>query len=184
MNQAGHEDSISVLVRSATDGLRYVSKTHCQTYTMSTKLERQPDFGADSLTKSELAREWISTMVRPGSHLLRTRVDALTGSLCAFEMKTLKDLTQDGVALNFRPAEQLGNLHTLFQALGKLEAGQYIMRHDHKMGAFVRVERASTEAKGGCYDLHATYNAVIASEDRACKGTPAWNPIDCDVLLP
>ena len=66
------------------------------------------------MTHSELAKEWISVMVRPGSKLVRLRIDSGTGAVKATEHKTLQQLTKDGVPLGFRPAEQLGNLHSLF----------------------------------------------------------------------
>ena len=66
------------------------------------------------MTQSELAREWISAMVRPGSKLMRVRVDAVTSAVKAIELKTLQQLTKDGLPLGFKPAEQLGNLHSIF----------------------------------------------------------------------
>ena len=76
--------------------------------------EYQSEFGAEAVTQSELAREWISAMVRPGSKLMRVRVDAVTSAVKAIENKTLQQLTKDGLPLGFKPAEQLGNLHSIF----------------------------------------------------------------------
>ena len=53
-------------------------------------------------------------MVRPGSKVMRFRVDAATSAVRAVEQKTLQQLTKDGLPLGFKPAEQLGNLHSLF----------------------------------------------------------------------
>ena len=88
-----------------------LSRFHPRTHLYS---EYQSEFGAEAVTQSELAREWISAMVRPGSKLMRVRVDAVTSAVKAIEHKTLQQLTKDGLPLGFKPAEQLGNLHSLF----------------------------------------------------------------------
>lgn len=180
---------IKVMVRCKTHAIRQEMKSRHQTYTVSTKMERLADYGAEAVTRSEIAREWISTMVRPGSKLLRLRVDAVNSAGRAQETRDLKQLTKDGFAVNFQPAEQLGYLHTLFGSLVKLQPGQYVMRHNKQTGPFVKLERAVGESeskgsRGGCYDFFSAYNSVHANDDMPESSIPAVNKLDFGVLLP
>ena len=95
--------------------------------------EYQSEFGAEAVTQSEVAREWISAMVRPGSKVMRVRVDAMTSAVKAIEHKTLQQLTKDGQPLGFKPAEQLGNLHSVFSRYSCLNsASRIIKQFKHK----------------------------------------------------
>ena len=104
--------------------------------------ENQPDFGCEVLTKSEIAGDWLGTLLRPKSKLIRIRANAHNHNIVHVEEKDLKALTKDGLDLDFRPGEMLGNLYTLFSGLKsklpKLE-GKYLLSHDARSGPFVRV---------------------------------------------
>ena len=65
-----------------------------KTYTVDSKLERQSQFGAETVTQSELAKQWIGTLVRPNSNLARARVDASNDCILMTEIKSLKELTK------------------------------------------------------------------------------------------
>lgn len=185
------QSNLKVLIRSSTHGVRKegipitgVKGPLMQRYTLSSKLEYLTQFGASVLTRSEIAREWIATLVRPDSALVRARIDALTYNVFLNERKALKHLTREGASVDFRPGEQLGVLHTIFDSLKAIaEPGQYLMRHDGKTGAFVRVFKAS---KGGQtsqnhYNLHENYE-VNASED--ADQNIQFNPIDVNKVTP
>ena len=92
----------------------------------------------------------------------------------------------------------MGNLYTLFSELKKLPdpmecdggVGRYIIQHDTKTGAFVRVlkEVNSNEnvqvSSSNLYDAHMAYN-IRSNED--AKHPPAiarWLPIDVDLVTP
>ena len=81
--------------------------------------------GAEVMTRKELADEWISTLLRPGSNLIRVRVDPFHHRVLAFDTKTLKQVTQAGHEVEFKPGETLGNLHSIFHELraAKLSPG-------------------------------------------------------------
>ncbi len=70
--------------------------------TVSCKVEQQPSLGAGTMTRSELAREWISTMARPGSRLARLRVSAHDQTVLMCQRRSLKDLTNEGLKMNFK----------------------------------------------------------------------------------
>jgi hypothetical protein len=78
------------------------------------------------MTRRELANEWISTLLRPGSNLIRLRVDPIEHQVLTFEVKTLKQVTQAGHDVLFKPGETLGNLHSIFSELraAKLSPGE------------------------------------------------------------
>ena len=92
-------------------------KIHFQRYTISHKVEHQASMGAEVMTRKELADEWIATLVRPGSKLARIRVDPLSNHVLTYETKSLKQLTEHGSEIAFKPGEALGNLHSLFNDL-------------------------------------------------------------------
>ena len=96
--------------------------------------------------------------------------------------------------LSKSPAEQLGLLHTLFSGIKNRinEPGEYLLRHDSKSGAFVKVERAvavagsggAVAAAGGpLFDLQLSYANSRACEERDAA-PPAWSPIDVSVVTP
>ena len=61
----------------------------------SLKLERAPsDWGAEAVSSSQLSREWVSALIRPGAVPCRVRVRADTGQLEMVEEMGLGQLTQ------------------------------------------------------------------------------------------
>ena len=65
-----------------------------QTYTVDCKLENQTRFGAEIVSQSELAKQWIGTLVRRNSKLARLRVNSSNFSILMAEIKSLKELTK------------------------------------------------------------------------------------------
>ena len=148
----------------------------------SVKLEYQPDFGAETVCKSLLSREWISALIRPGSLATRLRVDAVTSELCMVEQKTLGEVSQEGFSKGLDFSIQLGNLYNVFNGLKDLAAGQYLLQHDEKSGPFCRLLKAKEgggASAGTQYDLHTAYN--VRAEDTAPLPANPWLPIDCKV---
>jgi hypothetical protein len=80
--------------------------------------------GAEVMTRKELAKEWISTLVRPGSNLIRLRTDPLNNAVLGCETQTLKQLSEAGNGVGFNPGEALGNLHCLFRNLVTSKLGK------------------------------------------------------------
>ena len=98
-----------------------------QRFTVSSKVEHQSNFGAEVMTRHELADEWISTLIRPDARLARLRVDPMSNFVLAFQNLSLKQLTSAGNEVGFKPGEALGNLHSLFSNLidSKLQPGSF-----------------------------------------------------------
>ena len=197
------DDSLRILVRSGIHGVRLETdannqELYPQYYTVSCKVENQVEFGGEMMTKSELAKEWIATMLRPNSKLTRLRVNAATADVLMIENKNLKDLTNDGLKMGFRPDEALENLFTLFSELKNLPTpsekengtARYLLRHDSKTGAFVRILKSiehSEIARFPCpsiVDIHAAYN-IHSSEEAALPPLKSrWLPIDAELVTP
>ena len=197
------DESLAVLVRSKFHGARIElphfnapSIVH-QLYTVDCKLENQPENGVEQISKSQLAREWIGTLVRPESKLARMRACSLNGSVLMTETKSLKELTNDGRNLDFEPDIALGNIYTLFSELRKLPdptndggVDRYLLQHDAKSGAFVKVYKAADTCQntpkhtGKEYDVHLAYN-IHSNETKSIPQVDArWVPIDVDVITP
>ena len=70
-------------------------KAVAQVLTVSSRVEYQYRFGCvETLSASELAREWMGVMLRPESKLLRLRTRFNNNAVVMAENKALKDLTQ------------------------------------------------------------------------------------------
>ena len=196
-------DSLSVLIRTSFHGVRLECNPQNanipQLYTVDCKLENQARFGAEQVSQSELAKQWIATMLRPNSKLARLRVNSSDSSVLMTEIKSLKDLTLDGVKVGFKPDEALGNVYTLFSELKKLpnptekEKGvaRYLLQHDSKTGAFVKILKATEPSSenshvlnSNLYDAHMPYN-IRSNEDSTLPPPNArWMPIDVDLITP
>jgi hypothetical protein len=108
--KANPKASLSLLVKGSTHGLKHDKGNDYMTvFTLNTRLEGQIPLGIESLSRKELAFEWMSTMIRPNSILARMRVNATNSDVLHVDKKTLKDLTKEGRDVAFSPAEALGN---------------------------------------------------------------------------
>ena len=150
------KDSLTLLVKGSTHGLR---QTDQQPLTISSKIEGQLPFGLEQLSRTEMAHDWLATMLRPNSCLVRPRVSVEDQSVLHVDFKSLKELTQDGLEdQSFSPAHSLGNIYTLLSNLkGQINApGQYLLRHDAKTGPFVKVMMSTDQDHfGKSHDLRA-----------------------------
>ena len=198
------DDSLRVLVRSGIHGARLETDSNNQDelypqyYTIDCKVENQVKFGAEIMTKAEIAKQWIATMLRPNSKLARLRVNAANADVLMVENKTLKDLTNDGLKVGFKPDESLGNLFTLFSELKKLpiptekENGiaRYLMRHDSNTGAFVEILKSvdscqlPPKARPSIVDVHAAYNNRSNEEIPLPSLNSRWLSIDAELVTP
>ena len=151
------------------------------TVTPSVKLEHQPHFGAEKVSASRVTREWISTLVRPNSLLTRVRVTP-DSKIAMIEEKTLPQLTQECRSVGTDPAAQLANVYNVVTELTQLPAGQYILHHSSKTGAFCDVLESKVGSKGGQVDLHSMYTTFQPGD--TVPGKVAFSPIDTNILTP
>ena len=169
--------SLRVLVRSKVAG---VTKDGALV-TPSVKLEHQSQFGAEQVSVSQCAKEWISSLIRPGSLATRFRITP-DSQICMVEQKTLNQLTQESRVVGMDPSKQLVNLHNIFSDVRSLSPGQYILQHTDKSGAFCNVLEASSINNISCFDLHDLYSNFDASV--TVPGKVQYQPIDTNILTP
>ena len=151
------------------------------TVTPSVKLEHQPHFGAEKVSASLVTREWISTLIRPNSLLARVRVTP-DSKVAMIEEKTLPQLTQECRSVGTDPAAQLANVYNVVSELTQLPAGQYILHHSSKTGAFCNVLETKVGSKSGQVDLHSMYTTFQPGD--TVPGRVAFSPIDTNILTP
>ena len=118
--------------------------------------------------------------------------DSRTGHLLHVEWKPLKDLTKDGEKVNFKPAEALGNLHTLCQGLKKriTDEGDYLIKHDTSSENFVKILKAvSNDENNGVgaggkrlFDLHQHYENCDPKSDAPIQFQ--FKTLDTETLTP
>ena len=197
------DNSLQILVRSGIHGARLEhnlnspSETDIQYYTIDCKVENQVEFGGEIVSKAELAKQWIATLLRPNSRLARLRVNVANQEVLMAENKSLKDLTKDGSKIGFKPEETLGNLFTLFSELKKLPiptekegVARYLLRHDSKTGAFVKIMKSveptetSVLPNSGTVDVHLPYSTCSNEEAPLPPVSTRWLPIDADLITP
>ena len=179
---AGREKGLRVLVRSKVAGVTKEDRL----VTPSVKVEHQSHFGAEQVTASQVTREWVATLLRPASTLCRVRV-LPDSKIAMIEEKSLPDLTTESRKLQSDPGRQLVNLFNAFSELTKLKAGQYILKHSSKTGAFCEVYEAAEEANdkpgaGGLLDLHKMYSTL--QPGHTVPGKLPYCPIDTGVVTP
>ena len=101
-------EKLHLLVKGSTHGLRDYDLLP---FTVSSKMEGQLPFGLEQISKKELAHDWLATMLRPNSWLARVRTNIQDQNVLQVDLKSLKDLTQDGLEIageSFNPAHSLG----------------------------------------------------------------------------
>ena len=177
------KDSLTLLVKGSTHGLREGDQ---KPVTVSSKIEGQLPFGLEQMSKTEMAHDWLATMLRQDSCLVRPRINVEDQNVLHIDVKSLKELTQDGLEDQaFNPAHSLGNIYTLLSNLkGHInEPGQYLLRHDAKTGPFVKVMKSTDQDHSGkSYDLHANYLTVHASQDLKLRAS--FRPFDNKTVTP
>ena len=175
------EKCLKIIVKTSTDGLR---DKDLQIFTLSSKLETQLPFGLEKLTAKELAEDWMATLLRPRSQLARLRIHAQSQSVLNVDIRSLKDLTKDGLEVGFKPAYSLGNLHNLFSGLREQikSEGQYLLKRDAKNATFVQVLTSKNGKSQKSFNLHAAYTTV--SPDLELQQKIQFKPLDMKTLTP
>ena len=176
-DKSGGAKVLRCVVRSKVAGVTQTGAV----VTPSVKIEHQPQFGAEQLTVSQASRDWIQTLIRPHSMLTRVRV-AQDSKIAMIEEKTLSQVTHECRSLGVDPAKQLVNVYNIFSELSSLSAGQYLLQHSNKTGAFCNVYTAAGDKSTTGMDLHKMYN-TLQPEDSLPAKVP-YTPIDVDVLTP
>jgi len=189
-NKNKMNSSFGIIIRSKISGL----DPYFGPLVPSVKLEYQTSLGAEQSTVSECCREWCDNLLRPSSTTVRYRIDPQNGKLLMTQKLSLNQIREEGMtehqqmlgeekvsSARFDPSLQLANLHNLVTELKGLTAGNYLVSHDKKSGAFCRLYRQS-EGEGD-YDLHESYSSLDGALVTPHIKIP-WKQIDYNLLTP
>ena len=115
---------------------------------------------------SQLSREWISALVRPGSTSTRVRVRQDTLQLEMVEESDLKQLGEEARRQGSDPSRQLAHLLTLISDISTASAGEYLLQHTSRTGPFCSL-LAPHSAGAAHLDLHSQYTSIQAGDVEA-----------------
>ncbi|XP_066969228.1 little elongation complex subunit 2 [Macrobrachium rosenbergii] len=154
-------------------------------YILYAKPEFQVYFGCEVNTLSEITQQWLDLLVRPNTTLLEVRVCQTTGDIMLSEEKTLATVLKEGKQqhINFSPQQPLATMYAVFNAVNALPTGDYILHHDVKTEAFIKLLKAidvGKEMSVQNFDFHAAYSS--ASVYTRTHAKPPWIALDTHKL--
>ena len=119
---------------------------------------------------SQLSREWISALIRPGATTTRVRVRQESLQLEMIEELTLQQLGEEARRQGSDPSRQLAHLLTLLTDVSSSPAGEYLLQHTPRTGAFCSL--LSPHAGASHLDLHSQYTSIQAGDVEAESKVP------------
>ncbi|XP_063611399.1 little elongation complex subunit 2-like [Penaeus indicus] len=162
-------------------------KIKSKAYIVYPKIENQPYFGCEVNTLSEITQQWINLLVAPSTTLLQVRVCESSGEVLLSEEKTLPSVIREGQQphIGFAPQPHLLTLYSVFCAVTGLSSGAYLLHHDAKTEAFIKLMRAGDADRLGhlqAFNLHSSY--ALATPTTRPYTVPPWLAIDTHLLTP
>ena len=116
---------------------------------------------------SQLSREWISALIRPGSTSTRVRVRQESLQLEMIEESNLKQLGEEARRQGSDPSRQLAHLLTLLSDISSAPAGEYLLQHTPRTGPFCSLLAPHTAGGASHLDLHSQYTSIQAGDVEA-----------------
>ncbi|CAL4168448.1 unnamed protein product, partial [Meganyctiphanes norvegica] len=182
---------INVIVRHNIHGHSRFRKNHTQPslpYLVFPKPENQAFFGCEVSSVSEITQQWIKLLVRPHVRLLEVRMCEKDGDMLSGQDRSINEVMKEARQphINFQPHHCLATLYSVFGALSSQPTGDYLLHHDTKTGAHVRLMKATEPNQvvhQVIYDLHAAYAPLDKVLTRLYK-EPPWLAIDTHILTP
>lgn len=162
-------------------------KIKSKAYIVYPKIENQPYFGCEVNTLSEITQQWINLLVAPSTTLLQVRVCESSGEVLLSEEKTLATVVREGQQphIGFAPQPHLLTLYSVFSAVTGLPSGAFLLHHDAKTEAFIKLMRAGDVDRSGhlqSFNLHSSY--ALATPTTRPYTVPPWLAIDTHLLTP
>ncbi|KAK7070613.1 hypothetical protein SK128_023983 [Halocaridina rubra] len=179
---------LRVIVRSNLHGLSQFSKKRCpsKAYVIHAKPEYQAYFGCEVNTLSEITQQWLELLVRPNAYILEVRVFESSGDVLKLEHKDMAMVLKNGKQphIGFSPQQPLATLFATLSTLTTHSTGNYLMHHDAKTGAFIKLMKAvipeKVDTSQNVYDFHGAYISACAYT-RTFARAP-WLAIDTHIL--
>lgn len=152
------------------------------------KPENQAFFGCEVSTMSEITQQWIKLLVRPNVRILEVRMCEKDGDILMSQDRSINEVMKEAKQphINFQPHHCLATLYSVFSALNSQPTGDYLLHHDAKTGAHVRLMKATEPSQVThqvVYDLHAAYSPQDKVLTRSYT-EPPWLAIDTHILTP
>ncbi|XP_058066868.1 uncharacterized protein LOC131216399 [Anopheles bellator] len=98
---------------------------------ISVKLEHQPEFGAEQMTKVELLREWTRQLLRPNSKTLRLRINTLNHTVISHHYLELRDIEEELLRLyGINPHHLITSVWCTLRLIQNFPPGEYILQRD------------------------------------------------------
>lgn len=157
-------------------------------YLVFPKPENQAFFGCEVSTISEITQQWIKLLVRPNVRLLEVRMCEKDGDILMSQDRSINEVMKEAKQphINFHPHQCLATLYSVFSALNSQPTGDYLLHHDAKTGAHIRLMKATEPSQvthQAVYDLHAAYEPQDKVLTRS-YAEPPWLAIDTHILTP
>jgi len=136
-------------VHGRTIPMRPTNKRSVQNQMIFPKMEYQSIFGAEIVKASDLNKQYVSAMIRPGSKIMQVRIQPFTSKI----------LSIDEVKLEHRKVAHSNCvflLEAVFNRLKRLTVGNYLLRHTDGQGFYELLE-STCDSKIASYDLHKSY---------------------------
>ncbi|XP_049547186.1 uncharacterized protein LOC125958104 [Anopheles darlingi] len=100
---------------------------------LSVKLEHQPEFGAEQMTKAELLHEWARQLLRPNSKTLRIRLDPVTHRMISSHYLELRDIEEELLRLyGVKPRHLITSMWGTLRRLQLFPVGSYLLHRDER----------------------------------------------------
>uniref|UniRef100_A0A2M4BEX0 Putative nmda receptor-regulated protein 2 c-terminus n=1 Tax=Anopheles marajoara TaxID=58244 RepID=A0A2M4BEX0_9DIPT len=100
---------------------------------LSVKLEHQPEFGAEQMTKAELLHEWARQLLRPNSKTLRIRLDPVTHRKISSHYLELRDIEEELLRLYaIRPRHLITSMWGTLRRMQLFPVGSYLLHRDER----------------------------------------------------
>ncbi|XP_052872179.1 uncharacterized protein LOC128277716 [Anopheles cruzii] len=148
---------------------------------ISVKLEHQPEFGAEQMTKVELLREWTRQLLRPNSKTLRLRINALDHTVISHHYLELRDIEEELLRLyGIVPRHLITSVWCTLRVIQNFPPGEYILQRDDRSGqglsVYARADSKPVENGGIVVDLAKRMAAI--DYDIPALEQYEWIPID------
>ncbi|XP_072030820.1 uncharacterized protein [Amphiura filiformis] len=172
---------MNVLIRTRDDGVvSQGGESYHQRFpvTVIPKIEHQTHFGYEQSGVSELCQIWSNLFIRPGSKVIRGRINAMTSQLMKLEWLDLNSQLWAQCPLN--PARSMKMVHAIFDKLQGLPQGKYLLSHSSgDTHASVHLALEPGSKKRVTYDLHTAHSQP--SLQPTPPGALPWIPLDPNI---
>ncbi|KAF0301252.1 Little elongation complex subunit 2 [Amphibalanus amphitrite] len=171
---------LRLLLRATTHAMRETKNAGLVRYSVHAKVAYQPAYGIEVMTRPEVISQWLDCLLRPNSRVVRVHLDPISQMVLAAEERSFSQLTEEFAKYDtgFKPPYGLQVLESVLVELTQQPPGQYLLSHDSRSGAFVRLSRASAP-DGGSLKLQFPVSPV-----RTLLDSPRCLGLDPSILTP